>query len=109
LVVRQDRDVEEDLEALQDCSQQDQTTYWTFWDDIPKGTAEEQAERRRSTGRTALVHSRRTGRTALLLCARTSDAASEVAYNDTRGHGHFKATRPESPKEKKKKGVALLP
>jgi hypothetical protein len=34
---------------------------------------------------------------------------SEVAYNDTRGHGQFKATRPESPKEKKKKGVALLP
>ncbi len=34
---------------------------------------------------------------------------SEVAYNDTRGHGQFKATRPESLKEKKKKGVSLLP
>ena len=31
---------------------------------------------------------------------------SEVAYNDTRGHGQFKATRPE---RKEKKGVALLP
>ena len=28
--------------------------------------------------------------------------SSEVLYNDTRGHAHFKATRPESPKEKKK-------
>jgi len=36
-----------------------------------------------------------------------SSLLSEVAYNDTRGHGQFKATR--SPKEKKKKGVALLP
>jgi hypothetical protein len=31
---------------------------------------------------------------------------SEVAYNDTRGHGQFKATRPE---KREKKGVALLP
>ena len=28
--------------------------------------------------------------------------SSEVLYNDTRGHAHFKATRPESPKEKNK-------
>ena len=32
--------------------------------------------------------------------------SSEVAYNDTRGHGQFKATCPE---RKAKKGVALLP
>jgi hypothetical protein len=33
--------------------------------------------------------------------------SSEVAYNDTRGHRQFKATRPE--RKEKKKGVALLP
>jgi hypothetical protein len=35
-----------------------------------------------------------------------SEPDSEVAHNDTRGHGQFKATRPE---RKEKKGVALLP
>jgi hypothetical protein len=32
---------------------------------------------------------------------------SEVAYNDTRGHGQFKATRPER-KEKKRSGFTAL-
>jgi len=45
----------------------------------------------------------------MVISAAKTLIASEVAYNDTRGHGQFKATRPESPKEKKKKGVALLP
>jgi hypothetical protein len=34
-------------------------------------------------------------------------SSSEVAYNDTRGHGQFKATRPER-KEKERSGLTAL-
>ena len=43
---------------------------------------------------------------ALPLLRKIRAHRSEVAYNDPRGHGQFKATRPE---RKEKTGVALLP